>query len=144
MNSPINCHFTKVGKGPGLFLIHGIGASEDAWRFVTPELEKYFTVITYDLRGHGQSSVTHKNFTLEELVNDLEQIRKQSKIPIGVGFGIKNDDDVKKVSKLADLGVCGSSIVEKIKEGSQKGLSNQNLAQFIGEYVKVLSEGVKH
>ena len=80
MNSPINCHFTKVGKGPGLFLIHGIGASEDAWRFVTPELEKYFTVITYDLRGHGQSSVTHKNFTFEELVNDLEQIRKQSKI----------------------------------------------------------------
>ena len=71
-------------------------------------------------------------------------IRKQSKIPIGVGFGIKNYDDVKKVSKLADLVVCGSSIVEKIKEGSQKGLSNQNLAQFIGEYVKVLSEGVKH
>ena len=71
-------------------------------------------------------------------------IRKQSKIPIGVGFGIKNYDDVKKVSKLADLVVCGSSIVEKIKEGSEKGLTNQNLAQFLGQYVKTLSDGVKH
>ena len=71
-------------------------------------------------------------------------IRKQSKIPIGVGFGIKNYDDVKKVTKLVDLVVCASSIVEKIKEGSQKGLTNQNLAQFLGEYVKTLSKGVKH
>ena len=73
-----------------------------------------------------------------------KMIRKQSKIPIGVGFGIKNYDDVKKVSKLADLVVCGSSIVEKVKEGNQKGLINQNLAQFVGEYVKTLSKGVKH
>ena len=71
-------------------------------------------------------------------------IRKQSKIPIGVGFGIKNYDDVKKVSKLADLVICGSSIVEKINEGARKGLTNQNLAQFLGQYVKTLSEGVKH
>ena len=36
------------------------------------------------------------------------------------------------------------TLVEKVKEGSQKGLTNQNLAQFVGEYVKTLSEGVKH
>jgi len=71
-------------------------------------------------------------------------IRKQSKIPIGVGFGIKNYNDVKNVSKLADLVVCGSSIVEKIKEGNKKGLTNQNLAQFVGKYVRRLSEGVKN
>ena len=85
-----------------------------------------------------------KKVNLDNVKKLSKMIRKQSKIPIGVGFGVKNYDDVKKVSKLADLVVCGSSIVEKIKEGSQKGLSNQNLAQFVGEYVKVLSEGVKH
>lgn len=85
-----------------------------------------------------------KDVNLANVKRLSKMIRKQSKIPIGVGFGVKNYDDVKKVSKLADLVVCGSSIVEKIKEGSQKGLSNQNLAQFVGEYVKVLSEGVKH
>ena len=43
-----------------------------------PKLSKYFTVITYDLRGHGKSPVTHKNFTLDELVLDLEKIREKT------------------------------------------------------------------
>ena len=85
-----------------------------------------------------------KEVNLNNVKKLSKMIRKQSDIPIGVGFGIKNYDDVKKVSKLADLVVCGSSIVEKIKEGNQKGLNNQNLAQFVGEYVKTLSKGVKH
>ena len=80
MNNSLDCHFTQTGEGPGLFLIHGIGAAEDAWRFIVPKLTKYFTVITYDLRGHGKSPVTNNNFTLNDLINDLEKIREKTKI----------------------------------------------------------------
>ena len=73
--SPINCSYSIEGKGPALFLIHGIGASRDAWRFVLPELIKKFTVITYDLRGHGSSPVSMDDFNLEDLVEDLELLR---------------------------------------------------------------------
>ena len=85
-----------------------------------------------------------KDVNLDNVKKLSKMIRKQSKIPIGVGFGIKSQDDVKKVSKLADLVVCGSSIVNKIKEGIQNGLSNHDLAHFVGEYVNNLSKGVKH
>ena len=85
-----------------------------------------------------------KKVNISNVKKLAKMIRKQSKIPIGVGFGIKNYNDVKKVSKLADLVVCGSSIVEKIKEGSKKGLTNLNLAKFVGKYVSKLSEGVKY
>ena len=77
--SAVNCHYSITGSGPPLFLTHGIGAAEDAWRFMLPTLAKYFTVVTYDLRGHGKSPVTHKNFTLDELVLDLEKIREKTK-----------------------------------------------------------------
>ena len=80
MNNDLDCHFTQTGEGPGLFLIHGIGAAEDAWRFIVPKLTKYFTVITYDLRGHGKSLVTNNNFTLNDLIDDLEKIREKTKI----------------------------------------------------------------
>ena len=80
MNNAVDCHFTQSGEGPGLFLIHGIGAAEDAWRFIVPQLTKYFTVITYDLRGHGKSPVTNNNFTLNDLIDDLEKIREKTKI----------------------------------------------------------------
>ena len=49
-----------------------------------------------------------KDVNLDNVKKLSKMIRKQSKIPIGVGFGIKSQDDVKKVSKLADLVVCGS------------------------------------
>ena len=75
----VDCHYSITGSGPPLFLTHGIGAAEDAWRFMLPTLSKYFTVVTYDLRGHGKSPITHKNFTLDELVLDLEKIREKTK-----------------------------------------------------------------
>ena len=73
--NPINCSYSIEGKGPALFLIHGIGAARDAWRFVLPELIKKFTVITYDLRGHGSSPKSKDDFNLEDLVEDLELLR---------------------------------------------------------------------
>ena len=77
--SAVDCHYSIIGSGPALFLTHGIGAAEDAWRFILPKLSKHFSVVTYDLRGHGKSPVTHKSFTLDELVLDLERIREKTK-----------------------------------------------------------------
>ena len=76
----LDCHYSITGSGPAIFLTHGIGAAEDAWRFIVPKLSQNHTVVTYDLRGHGKSPVTNKNFDLEDLVLDLEKIRKKTNI----------------------------------------------------------------
>ena len=47
--SSVDCHYSITGSGPPLFLTHGIGAAEDAWRFITPKLSENFTVITLSL-----------------------------------------------------------------------------------------------
>ncbi len=51
----VECEYSIEGNGPPLFLIHGIGTARNTWRFATPILREHFTVITYDLRGHGAS-----------------------------------------------------------------------------------------
>ena len=79
----LDCHYSITGSGPAIFLTHGIGAAKDAWRFIVPKLSENFTVIAYDLRGHGKSPVTHKNFGLDELVLDLERIREKTNINKG-------------------------------------------------------------
>ena len=71
----IDCEYTVQGEGPSLFLIHGIGAARDTWRFALPELVEHFTVVSYDLRGHGDSPMPDGEFGLDELVADLEQVR---------------------------------------------------------------------
>ena len=75
MIKPINCSYSIDGEGPPLFLIHGIGAARDAWRFILPNLVKKFTIITYDLRGHGSSPKSQYVFDLDDLVEDLELLR---------------------------------------------------------------------
>ena len=69
------CPYTIEGMGPAMFLIHGIGASREAWKNLVPTLRNHFTVISYDLRGHGLASLPGKELSLDDLVDDLEQIR---------------------------------------------------------------------
>ncbi len=78
MTDIIDCAYTIQGDGPPLFLIHGIGAARDGWRFVTPELTDAFTVVTYDLRGHGASPLPSGPFGLDQLVDDLERLRQRT------------------------------------------------------------------
>jgi len=76
MSQAIDCAYTVEGSGPPLILIHGIGAARDTWRFVVPGLTDHFTVVSYDLRGHGTSPMPDGEFGLDELVDDLERVRE--------------------------------------------------------------------
>ena len=85
-----------------------------------------------------------KNVNIKNVKKIVKKVKKYSKeIPTGVGFGVKTPKQVEQVSKYADAVICGSSIVNKIKEGHEKKLSAQKLAKFVGKYVKVLSAGAK-
>ena len=70
-------NFKIDGLGDPLFLVHGMGNTKNAWRYLLPKLNKNFTTITYDLRGHGNSPKLKNNFDLNDLVEDLENIRKK-------------------------------------------------------------------
>ncbi len=123
MSEAVDCDYSIQGSGPALFLTHGIGAAKNAWRFLLPELSKHFTVVTYDLRGHGNSPVTNKNFSLDDLVLDLEKIREKTKIEsahfaghslggmIAPAYSIKFPNRVLSVGLLST--VAGRSDVDK-------------------------------
>ena len=78
MDDAIECDYSVQGSGPPLFLIHGIGAARNTWTKALPVLCKHFTVVTYDLRGHGTSPLPEAEFSLDELVADLELLRKKT------------------------------------------------------------------
>ena len=78
MTDVIDCEYTVQGEGPPLFLIHGIGAARNTWARALPVLTPHFTVVTYDLRGHGASPMPSGEFGLDELVADLERVRERT------------------------------------------------------------------
>ena len=78
MATPVDCAYSVEGAGSPLFLIHGIGAARNTWAKALPVLLPHFTVITYDLRGHGASPRSEGAFGLDELVADLERLRERT------------------------------------------------------------------
>ena len=83
-----------------------------------------------------------KQVNLENVKKSAKLIRKNSKIPIGVGFGIRSRSDVSKVVQISDAAIVGSGIVEIIGNGVKNKISGLDLAINVGQYLKKLREGL--
>lgn len=49
----------------------------------------------------------------------LNDIRKNTQLPVGVGFGIKDPESARQVGSMADAVVVGSAIIRRIAENQQ-------------------------
>jgi tryptophan synthase alpha chain len=76
---------------------------------------------------------TNVSAEAEKLVNRMRQF---SSLPIAVGFGISNAEQVKDVRRYADAVVIGSAIVSEIER--LQGATD--LAQQVGKFVKEVSD----
>lgn len=66
--------YNIIGKGIPIIFIHGIGSRKNNWNKVTEKLKDQYKCITYDLRGHGDSLSENIDFTLDDLVEDLNEL----------------------------------------------------------------------
>jgi tryptophan synthase alpha chain len=73
------------------------------------------------------------NLELSAIEHKLPQLRKHIKIPIGVGFGIRDAATAKAVSELCDGVVVGSRIVQEIENSTE-----QNVVANMGKLVQEL------
>jgi pimeloyl-ACP methyl ester carboxylesterase len=68
----LNIHFRQTGTGPNAVLIHGLTGSLADWQFrVVPLLADDFTLLTYDLRGHGYTDMPPSGYTSADMASDL-------------------------------------------------------------------------
>lgn len=57
--------------GPVLVFSNSLGTNHTMWNPQMPELSKHFRILRYDTRGHGESSVTPGDYTIEQLGRDV-------------------------------------------------------------------------
>jgi tryptophan synthase alpha chain len=55
---------------------------------------------------------------LSDVAAHLPQIRAATRLPIGVGFGIRDAESARRVAQAADAVVIGSRIIQEIEAGS--------------------------
>lgn len=67
----------RVGQGPPLVLVHGLGASRDCWRLVLPLLATEREVVTFDLPGFGQTPPADAPATVQGFADVVEVLLRR-------------------------------------------------------------------
>ena len=83
--------FVKIGQGPALLLLHGLGCDHTTWLPVMHELARHYTVIAPDLLGHGVSAKPRADYSVGGYANgmrDLLTVLNVDKVTVvGHSFG---------------------------------------------------------
>jgi tryptophan synthase alpha chain len=67
---------------------------------------------------------------LADVAEKISRIRRQTKLPVGVGFGIRDAATARAVAQFADGVVIGSAIIEQM-EAAPAGAQVQHAGKFV-------------
>jgi long-chain acyl-CoA synthetase len=75
-----------------VMFVHGYAGCAETWEYQINHFAREFRVVVPDLRGHGQSDAPYTQYTMAEMVEDLQTIAEELKLPekfilIGHSFG---------------------------------------------------------
>ncbi|HLY37370.1 MAG TPA: alpha/beta hydrolase [Candidatus Binatia bacterium] len=77
----VSLRYDRVGAGPAVLLIHGWTFNRTVWERQVLALRDRHTVITVDLRGHGESSHPRTGYTISAMATDLEHLVRALNVP---------------------------------------------------------------
>ena len=113
----ISINYEVAGEGKWLTLIHGAGDNLEAWWNQVPTLAESYRVLSYDVRGHGQTETPPVEYTIGLLVQDFYELLKVLKVTetyvlgysmggrIALGLALEHAEMVKALI-LANSGVA--------------------------------------
>ena len=77
-----------------------------------------------------------------DVASKLARFRQFSKLPILVGFGVRDADSARAVARVADGVVVGSAIVSQVQAEVESHLSMETLKARLHEFVATLREAI--
>lgn len=74
-----------------------------------------------------------------DIKKSIDKIRKITKLPVAVGFGITKPEQAKEIGQVADGIVVGSAIVRLIDENKDK----RDLVKIVADYIKEIKRALR-
>lgn len=88
--SGVGIHYQDSGQGPAILLTHGYSATSQMWARQVEVFSSDYRVVTWDLRGHGQSDSPEAMSEYSEgaAVEDMEEILRSCQVERAVIGGL--------------------------------------------------------
>lgn len=87
----IDIHYEISGSGPTVMLAHSLGSDLSIWEAQKSALAGRHTVLTYDIRGHGQTAATAGAYDFDLLATDavalLDALMIERASFVGISLG---------------------------------------------------------
>lgn len=79
-----------------------------------------------------------------KVISAVSRIKRHTKLPVAVGFGIRTADDARAIASGADAVVVGSALVEAIRKSLDgEGRATEKTLKSVTDLVSSLKEGVR-
>ena len=109
---PEECEsFAGLVRSHGMDLIFLLAPTSGDARMA--QVAKLASGYLYYVSLKGVTGAAHLD--LAEVAQNMARIRRQTKLPVGVGFGIRDAATAKAVGEFADAVVIGSAIIQKME-----------------------------
>jgi pimeloyl-ACP methyl ester carboxylesterase len=118
--------YDRAGSGPAVLLVHGWTCNRSFWDRQAQALRAKHTVVTVDLRGHGESSPA-KGYGVAAMAADLEQLVRTLGVPriavVGWSMGgmVALELARRLGPKMSALGLVCTTAGGLLPEGSEEG-----------------------
>jgi 3-oxoadipate enol-lactonase len=102
------------GGGPWLVFIHQLAGDLSVWDQMAGYFRNDFTVLRYDLRGHGETAVSPDPFTIDDLADDLAVLLDRLGAPsahvvgLSIGAMVAQKFAINHADKVESLTVVGA------------------------------------
>ena len=73
---------------------------------------------------------------LEILENQVKDLKKSTELPVAVGFGIKESNQARKISKFSDAIVIGTAFIEIIMQSYKNNENNNSIIGKASDYIR--------
>ena len=105
----IQVNYKVTGSGPWVILSHPVSANMTIWEPQVQALAEHFSVLQYDIRGHGETEATEGPYPMVQLADDAAHLLAYLGIEkthwigtslggmIGQAFAIKYKDKVDRI-----------------------------------------------
>jgi len=104
-------HYLRIGKGPAVVFLHGMGGDLSSWIEEAQRLEKTHTVVLIDLPGHGASAIPPQGIDLVDIGREVALIVTHEKLAPATLVGHSLGAVIAGYAALADKTVARSVVM---------------------------------
>lgn len=129
-------NYKLEGNGKIIVFVHGLSDNLSYWDILTNELKNEYEILSFDLRGHGNSGLNEEDVSIDSYQDDLHQLLQALNIDNAVFVGLSLGGNI-----ILDFAINHPEMVNGLIVMSSFPEHSERLAKIFSEFEYGINQG---